>query len=190
MVTGHFALAAAVKAKRPEVPLWSLMVASQALDILFVPLLLLGVEGIEGAGYGNATVHAAYSHSLVGTLLLAVLGGLLAGRSWGRRAGVTIGAVIFSHWLLDLLVHRPDMPIFPGNLGDFPLLGLGLWRWPGASAAVEGVLAVLGAVLYARSVMSQVGEGSLTKGRAVVGSAVMAAVLALLFAADALGIGA
>jgi membrane-bound metal-dependent hydrolase YbcI (DUF457 family) len=120
MVAGHFGLAAAVKSRVPTAPLWALMVATQWLDIIFVPLFLLGIETIDPTdtanpnAYGGGVIHAVYTHSLVGALALSALLGGLAWLRWGRRVGVTIGLVAFSHWILDLLVHRPDLPILPG----------------------------------------------------------------------------
>jgi hypothetical protein len=59
-----------------------------------------------------------------------------------------LGAVVFSHWLLDLIVHRTDLPILPGNAGDLPRLGFELWKVPAASILVELALVVTGAWLY------------------------------------------
>jgi hypothetical protein len=64
-----------------------------------------------------------------------------------------LGAVVFSHWLLDLVVHRGDMPILPGNAGDLPRLGFGLWKAPAVSILVELALVVAGAWLYWRAVV-------------------------------------
>lgn len=75
----------------------------------------------------------------------------MAAGAWGRRVGVVLGAVVFSHWLLDLLVHRTDMPILPGNAGNLPRLGFGLWAYPAVSIALELALVVVGAVLYWRA---------------------------------------
>jgi membrane-bound metal-dependent hydrolase YbcI (DUF457 family) len=156
MIAGHFGLAAAVKSGYRQVPLWALMLATVWLDVLFVPLLLAGIETIgtvQGAeaGYGKAIIHADYTHSLVGALLLAALFGLVAARSWGQRSGTVLGAVVFSHWLLDLIVHLADMPVLPGNFGGFPRLGLGLWQVPAASIVIELVLVLAGSYLYWRS---------------------------------------
>src|SRR6202043_1571384 len=79
-----------------------------------------------------------------------------AGLLWGRRAGIVIGFVAASHWLLDLIVHRADLPILPGNVCDLPLLGLGLWRYPLVSFSVELALVLAGAWLYWRSANSVV----------------------------------
>jgi hypothetical protein len=157
VIAGHFGLAAAVKGQEPQVPLWSLMLATVWLDVVFVPLLVLRVETIavaegEEAGYGHAIIHADYTHSLVGALLLSALFSWVAARRWGSRAGWILGGVSFSHWLLDLLFHRADMPWLPANWGDLPRLGLGLWRMPALSAAIEAALVVLGAWLYWRAV--------------------------------------
>jgi hypothetical protein len=62
-----------------------------------------------------------------------------------------MGAVAFSHWLLDLLVHRADLPMLPGNAGQFPRMGLGLWRMPAVTVAMELALVAGGAYLYWRA---------------------------------------
>src|SRR5690606_14457529 len=107
------------------------------------------VEPVDGVGgYGHLIIHADYTHSLVGALILSAILGWLFGLRWGSRAAWIIGAVSFSHWILDLIVHRPDMPILPGNWGNLPLLGFGLWQWPGLVIAIEIVLLVGGTWLY------------------------------------------
>jgi hypothetical protein len=155
MITGHFGFAAAVKSREPQVPLWALMFATVWLDIVFVPLFLMGIETLvtapgAQAGYGGAIIRADYTHSLVGALLLSAFLGWLASLPWGARNGIVIGFVSFSHWILDLLVHRPDLPILPGNLLGLPKLGFGLWRFPMASAAIELAILTAGAYLYWR----------------------------------------
>ena len=155
MIAGHFGLAAAVKAREPQVPLWALMLATAWLDVVFIPLLATGTETIESApgatGYGSAVIHADYTHSLVGAFVLSALFGGAAMLPWGRRTGLVLGAVAFSHWLLDLLVHRGDMPILPGNAGDLPRLGLGLWQIPPLAIAIELALVLGGGYLYWRA---------------------------------------
>jgi membrane-bound metal-dependent hydrolase YbcI (DUF457 family) len=153
MIAGHFGFAALVKARERQVPLWALMLATVWLDVVFVPLYIAGIESIETVpgtrgGYGAGIIHADYTHSVLGALLIAGIYGAVAGIPWGRRCGAVLGAVVFSHWLLDLIVHRNDMPILPGNLGNLPKLGFGLWRFPTAAITLELVLVVAGAFFY------------------------------------------
>ncbi|MEH7336092.1 permease [Neobacillus drentensis] len=157
MFAGHFGLAAAVKAKQPTVPLWALMISTQLLDIIFVPLFISGVETMESIGIGGKEIliHAEYTHSLFGALLIACLAGMLALIKWGKRGGIVISATVFSHWILDLFVHRADLPIFPGNMGRFPMLGLGLWEWPAVSLNLEAAMITLGAILYFRTALTR-----------------------------------
>ena len=185
MVAGHFGLAAAVKAKQPQVPLWSLMLATAWLDVLFVPLYIAGIERIEpapgtgGTGYGEGVIYADYTHSLVGALALGLLFGLVAAVPWGRRTGAVLGAVVFSHWVLDLLVHRGDMPILPGNLGDLPRLGFGLWQIPLAAAAAELALVAIGAMLYGRAAARRAGPAAGGRSRLAAGATFAVGVLVL-----------
>ena len=160
MIAGHFGLAAIVKAREPRTPLWALMLACQWLDVIFLPLFLAGIEtlrpadGTTGKGYGEVLIYADWTHSLVGALALSALFGGVAAAVWGRRSGVVLGAVVASHWLLDLLVHRADMPILPANVGGLPRLGFGLWQAPLLSLGVELALVGFGALLYGRAALA------------------------------------
>ena len=130
MIAGHFGFAAMVKAREQRTPLWMLMFAAVWLDIVFVPLFLVGVETIRPAhgklGYGQAVIYADCTHSLVGMLVLSAILAAVCWPFWGRRSAIVIGLVSVSHWVLDLFVHRADMPILPGNLLQLPRLGVGL----------------------------------------------------------------
>jgi hypothetical protein len=158
MIAGHFGFAAIVKSRDRQTPLWALMLACQWLDVIFVPLLILGIErltpvpGTTG-GYGDVIIYADYTHSLVGALILSLVFGWISALIWGKRTGIGLGGVVFSHWLLDLIVHRGDMPILPGNARHLPRLGFGLWRWHGAAIITELVLVLLGAGLYWRAAL-------------------------------------
>ncbi len=186
MFAGHFGVAAAVKSKAPELPVWSLLVSTQLLDIAFIPFYLAGLEYMEPigeGGYANMMIYAFYTHSLVGALLLSLLFGILGAKFWGKKSGVIIGAVIFSHWILDLLVHRPDIPIFPGNAGNFPLLGLGLWQSVPASILVEFLLIAIGSFLYFKYALKSSGPEHRVKG--IVAGCVMTVFLFLSLGFDA-----
>jgi len=153
MFAGHFGVAAVIKSKTPELPLWSLLVSTQLLDIAFIPFSLAGIETMEPigeGGYARMIIYAFYTHSFVGALLLSILAACLAGGFWGKKSGIIIGLVAFSHWILDLIVHRPDMPILPGNIGNFPLLGFGLWESVSVSILIEFLLIAAGAIFYFR----------------------------------------
>ncbi|WP_053372706.1 metal-dependent hydrolase [Paenibacillus sp. FJAT-27812] len=197
MFAGHFGLAAAVKAMEPQVPLWALMASTQLMDIVFISLLLSGVESLEpigDGGYGKTIIHADYTHSLVGALLRSAIACFIAWRIWNMRSAIVIGSLTFSHWLIDLVVHRSDMPFFPGNWGDLPLLGFQLWQFPAISAAAEIVLVLIGAILYFRSVIARAKktEKIEKKSKAIkqaygIGS-LMAFFLVLTFVTDYLGL--
>ncbi|MEX0860757.1 MAG: hypothetical protein WD017_07485, partial [Cucumibacter sp.] len=111
---------------------------------------------------------------LLGALVLSSILGLVGYGAWGRVAGWVLAAVSFSHWLLDLVVHRADMPVLPANWGDWPKLGFGLWASPWIEIAIEAALVVGGAYLYwqtAKKVSSQAGEAT---GRASLVAALIA----------------
>jgi hypothetical protein len=180
MIAGHFGFAAALKSRERATPLWALMLASVWLDVVFVPLYVAGIETTEPVvhghhGYGAEIIHADYTHSLVGMIVLSAILGGLAGLLWGRRSAIVIGLVAASHWVLDLIVHRGDMPILPGGAGALPRLGFGLWRYPTASLGVELALVLIGAWLYWRAASQVIAAQG--KGRAA--GAIAAALIAI-----------
>ena len=152
MFVGHLAAAFGASAAKSEVPLGAAVGASFALDLLWPVLLLVGVEAVEVAPGNTAFTpleftHYPWSHSL---LLVLVWAGLATGVGravFGRwSVGAVLGALVLSHWILDLLTHRPDLPLWPGG----PLLGLGLWYSIPGTIVVEVAL-FLGALwLYVR----------------------------------------
>lgn len=166
MVAGHFGFAALVKSRARLTPLWALMLACQWLDVVFIPLFVAHLEtivpvaGTQG-GYGQITIYADYTHSLIGALALSAVFGALGALRWGKRSGVALAIVAFSHWVLDLVVHRSDLPLLPGNAGDLPRLGFGLWRVPWLAMSVELALVAAGAYAYWRAAS----EAAATEGR-------------------------
>lgn len=180
MIAGHFGFATVVKSRERSAPLWALMLATVWLDIIFVPLFAAHLETVQliGAGYGGMIIHADYTHSIVGMLALsAVLGAMFLPRL-GRRVALVVALVSASHWVLDLIVHRPDMPVLPGNLGNLPHFGFGLWNHPPAAACVELVLVVAGAAMYWRAA-TEVSAKAGRNGRLASLSAAMIAVFGL-----------
>lgn len=156
MFAGHFGLAAIVKTKDPELPLWLYIVATQLLDLIFIPLWLFHIETlipIGTGGYGKQIIHADYTHSLIGALVISILSGYMVSMIWKKRGGIVFGLTVFSHWILDLIVHRTDMPILPANWGNLPLLGFGLWQLPVVSKIIELSIIALGTFMYINFVL-------------------------------------
>jgi membrane-bound metal-dependent hydrolase YbcI (DUF457 family) len=150
MLAGHFGLAAIVKSRQPQLPLWALMLSTELLDVLFIALYFLGIESykvVPGTEGGYRIFTADYSHSLVGALVISLLALIIAWVFWGRRNGLVIGAVVFSHWPLDFITHRGDLAILPGDAAGLHV-GLGLWSIPWAAITLELVLALVGTYLY------------------------------------------
>jgi len=154
MFVGHLAVALGVRRVAPRVPLAPLVAGSYGLDLLWPMLLLFGLERVRiepGATAFTPLVfeHYPWSHSLAMALVWAVGAGLLAGRWFrSRAAGMAIAVMVASHWFLDWLVHRPDLPLGPGS----PLFGLGLWDSIPVTFAVEGTLFVAAIETYRRAV--------------------------------------
>ncbi len=156
---GHLGVGFAVKRLAPKAPLWVLLVASEALDLLCFAFMSLGIEqmaestvdlasGIQYLTEGSVP----WSHGLLMSLVWSLVFGALASLLWrDRRTGLAVGLIVFSHWVLDFIVHLPDLPVlFEGS----PLLGLGLWgSGPGliVSGVIEVALLVGGVAVYWRT---------------------------------------
>lgn len=153
MIAGHFGFAALIKSREPAAPLWGLMLATVWLDVVFAPLLALGLESVQSVhpGYGGLIIQADYTHSMLGAPLLAAVLGVTFLPRWGGRVATVIALVVMSHWVLDLVVHRPDMSILPRNAGGLTRVGFGLWTQPRVSAVVELLLVVTGSLMYWRA---------------------------------------
>lgn len=150
MFVGHYAASLAAKAIEPGAPLWSYVIAAQAIDIGWGALVMAGVEKvrIDPSLPGSALdlYHMPFTHSLPAVVLWSLAGLVLARAArlpWG--AAIAIASVVFSHWLLDLLVHRPDLELWFGG----SKVGFGLWNYPVPEQAVEIGLLGLGAAAWA-----------------------------------------
>ncbi len=146
MYIGHFAPALAAAAASPDAPrLGTLFVAAQLVDLAFFMLLTFGVEDLRvvpGITAMNPMdlYHMPYTHSLLGTALWGLAFGAIVWRATGHRAAAAWATmVVLSHWLLDLVTHRPDLTLAGGP----PKLGLGLWDYPLIAMPLElGLLAL------------------------------------------------
>lgn len=161
MFVGHFGAALAASAVRgaPKMPV--LILASQLTDFAFFALALTGaerfrvVEGITDLNHLDL-YHLPYTHSLLGTLVWAAAFGMLVALFTSRRAaGAVAAAVVSSHWLLDLITHRPDLTL----AGAPPYLGFGLWNLPSLEIPIELGLLAGGAWLYSRAEPSRTAAG-------------------------------
>ena len=142
------------KSLTPKVSLGTLFLSVQLVDLMWPTLLLLGVEHVKIApGITAVTpldfVHYPVTHSL---LMVLVWGGLFGLIYWfikkDTRAAIILGSLVLSHWLLDLVVHRPDLPLYPG--GD-TRLGFGLWNSWAGTIIVESLLFVAGLYYYLKT---------------------------------------
>jgi membrane-bound metal-dependent hydrolase YbcI (DUF457 family) len=152
MFIGHYALAFGAKKVAPSVSLGTAFLACQFADLLWPTLLMLGKEVVE-IDPGNTLVTPLnfvsypYSHSLVMLVVWSALFAIVyrAIRGWNQTAILTVAALVFSHYLLDLIMHRPDLPI---TLTGSRRLGLGLWNYPGTTLALELTMFIVGTTLY------------------------------------------
>ncbi len=154
MFIGHYAVALAAKKAAPRTSLGTLFLAAQFVDLLWPVLLLLGLEHVR-IDPGNTAVTPLdfydypITHSLAGAVLWSLLLGILY-RVIRRdvRGAVVVGACVFSHWMLDFLTHRPDLPLwFTGSAR----VGAGLWNSVAGTFVVEGGMFAAGIAIYLRS---------------------------------------
>ena len=153
MFIGHAAVAFAAKRAAPRAPLTLLTVAAYCADLLWPIFLLLGWETVRIApGITVMTpldfVSYPISHSLVMLIVWGVVLGLITRAvTHDGRAAWWVGLLVVSHWVLDVVVHRADMPIWPGG----PRVGFGLWNHPAVTVPLETLMLVAGLWLYLRS---------------------------------------
>ncbi len=154
MFIGHFGVALAAKKVTPRTSLGTLVMAAQFTDLLWPIFLLLGVEKVVIAP-GNTVVtpldFISYplSHSLLADLGWASLfAGIYKLVKHDSRGALCLWFVLMSHWILDALTHRPDLPLYPGSS---TYVGLGLWNSRLGTILVEGAIFTLGVMLYANT---------------------------------------
>jgi hypothetical protein len=154
MFLGHFAVALAAKKAAPKVSLGLLVLGAQLADMLWPLFLLIGWERVQIApGITRVTpldfVSYPWSHSLLAELFwAAALGGAYYALRRNARGALVLALCVPSHWLLDFISHRPDMPLVPGGAR----YGLGLWNYPVATFAVEFGLLAAGIAVYLSTV--------------------------------------
>lgn len=156
MFVGHYGAAFAAKAVDRSIPLWQLFIAVQLVDVGWAALVLLGVEKLRIVpGITRSSpldlYYMPYTHSLVAAIVWSLGAALLyravRGATARPRAMVVVGAAVLSHWVLDWVVHRPDLPLFD----DAAKVGLGLWNRPVPAFVLEVGLLLGAAVLWVRA---------------------------------------
>jgi len=145
MFVGHYGVAFAVKGREQSIPLWFLFIAVQLLDVFWAPLVMLGVERLRivpGITASNPLdlYFMPYTHSLVAGILWSAGSfaayKFLASTGPARKGAGLVALAVFSHWVLDFLVHRPDLALYDNTAK----VGLGLWNLPVVALSLEAVL--------------------------------------------------
>ena len=160
MFIGHYSVSFAGRAAEKRVPLWLMFIAVQFIDVLWGIFVLLGVEKVRivpgfTASSALDLYYMPYTHSLAGVLFWSVFGyGVcqLFPQLRGKRTGFIVAAAIFSHWLLDLIVHRPDLALYD-SVGK---MGFGLWNYRTPAFLLEMALLFAGATLLLKTVKRRV----------------------------------
>jgi hypothetical protein len=160
LFTGHYSFSFAVKRAESRIPLWLLFIAVQFIDVLWSIFVLLGIEKVRivpGITGSNALdlYYMPYTHSLLGVLcwsLAAYVFCQFVPTLRGRRTGLILSAAVFSHWILDLIVHRPDLALYD-SVGK---MGFGLWNYRGAAFALEMAALLCGAAVLYRTAVHKV----------------------------------
>jgi membrane-bound metal-dependent hydrolase YbcI (DUF457 family) len=154
MFVGHLAVGLVAKRIEPKLSLGTGVLAAMLVDLLWAIFLIAGIEHVHfKPGMGAANYFVAYDIAMSHSLLMgAVWAALFAAayflrRHYPRGAWILFAAVL-SHWFLDFVSHRPDMPLAPGVHRYF---GLGLWNSIPATFIVEGGFWLVAIVLYVRA---------------------------------------
>ena len=153
MFIGHFALGFAAKRAAPRLSLAILFAAAQLADVIWPLLVAAGIEQVRiQPGITAFTpldfISYPYSHSLLALVIWGLLfGGICAVVVRDRRVLLVVAALVVSHWVLDWITHRPDMPFYPGSAK----VGLGLWNSVPGTVAVEVAMLTVGVWMYAQA---------------------------------------
>ncbi|MBC87063.1 MAG: hypothetical protein CL677_07765 [Bdellovibrionaceae bacterium] len=153
MFIGHFAVGLGAKKVAPEINLGIFFIACQLLDLIWPVLVLAGIEVVSVDHLATKLTplnfeHYPYSHSLLMTIVYSLVAGFFVG--WvlkSKKLGVIVGMVTSSHWILDFVTHRPDMPILLSG----QKVGLGLWNNLFLAVSIELLIFSAGIYLYLKS---------------------------------------
>ena len=162
MFIGHFGVGLSAKKLAPKTSLGTLFLSVQFVDLLWPMFLLLGMEHVR-IDIGNTVVTPLdfydypITHSLVGGIGWGILfGGAYFAINRDRTGALVIGGLVVSHWFLDLLVHGPDLPIYPGG----PKVGFGLWNSVSGTLIAEALVFGAGLLVYLRTTTARSLQGN------------------------------
>ena len=167
MFIGHFGVGFAAKKVIPKTSLGTLLLASQFIDLLWPFFLIFGIERVA-IDPGNTAftplnfIYYPFSHSLLGVVIWALIfGAVYYFIKKDLKTSLILGILVLSHWILDFISHRPDLPLFLGS--DSLLVGLGLWNSIIATVIIESMIFIAGVYLYfaATKAKNKVGTYSL-----------------------------
>jgi hypothetical protein len=170
MFVGHYGPSFAGGSAEKRLPLWMLFLAVQFIDVLWAIFVLVGIEKVRivpGITASNPLdlYYMPYTHSLAGALgwsLLAFLACQAVPKLRGARTALILAGAVFSHWILDLIVHRPDLSLYDSVYK----MGFGLWNYRIPAFMLEMAVLCAGVWMYAKTTPR--------KGRVMVFAAVLA----------------
>ena len=164
MFIGHFGTGLAAKKLDPKISLGTLFFAAQFIDLLWPIFLLLGLEKVK-IEQGNTSftplnfISYPYSHSLFGVLIWSLLfGSIYYLNRKNIKSALLLAALVMSHWILDLISHKPDLQLIPWSEAR---VGLGLWNYVTASIVVEVLIYCVGAYFYVNSTKAKNRKGEI-----------------------------
>lgn len=164
MFIGHFGLGLAAKKIDSKPSLGTMFLASQFIDLLWPTFLLLGIETVK-IEPGNTAftplnfIFYPFSHGLLSVIIWAILfGGVYYFFKKNIKSSIILGALVISHWILDLFTHIPDLPILPWD--EFKV-GFGLWNSVLLTVIIEGFIFAAGSYLYLISTKAENKKGSI-----------------------------
>jgi hypothetical protein len=154
MFVGHYGVSFAIKGAHKRIPLWLLFVAVQLVDVLWAIFVMMGIEKVRITPGITATnpldlYYMPYTHSLVAAFFWSAIAfvGYKLSRDNTRNAAFLVAGAVFSHWLLDLIVHRPDLPLYDNSFK----MGFGVWNYPVLAFSLEAAVLLAGILIYVRS---------------------------------------
>jgi hypothetical protein len=161
MFIGHFGFGLGAKKFASKVSLGFLFMAVQWADLLWPVMLLIGVEHVAFQPGNSKFPFNFTDYPITHSLLMGIVWGACFGCIYwlvkkDARGTLVLAICVVSHWMLDLVVHNPDLPFSPGNS---PKVGFGLWNDPLLTAVVEGVLFIVGSVFYLQATQAKNAAG-------------------------------